>query len=287
MAESPSMGRSPVPWGDSHMQPSLSWFVVMAVVSALMLRLGVWLGRGSRRRAGLAMVLGFSLLAWWLWLHKHPEVAVRVIPVSMLSQLEGIGAVPAFMLIVGIAWSMSRLPRQRKVTLAAALLGGVYFLHGGLWMLQTTPTASFGGNMQDGVVMQTQDYSCVAAACATALNDLGLTATEAQMAELTQTRPGTGATLIRALEGLENRLAGSGFQARLVEPTYQQLMATRPPVLTPLRFETTMLHMVVLRRVNEHGVLIADPTNGEIWFDRPEFEAHFTRQALVFEPRGK
>ncbi len=265
------------------MEPSIGWFVVWALASGLMLRLGVWLGRGSRWRAGLAMVLGFALLGWWVWLNRNPQIAVQTIPLSILSHIEGIGAVPGFMLVVGVAWSMCHLPRQRKVTLVAVALGGLYFLHGGLWMLQTTPTTSFANSIQGGLVMQSQDYSCVAAACATALSDLGLPASEARMAELTQTRPGTGATLIRAMEGLRRQLAGSRYRARLVEPTYEQLMALRPPLITPLRFEATMLHMVVLRQVDEHGVLVADPTNGEIWLERAHFEQFYTRQVLIFE----
>ena len=85
-------------------------------------------------------------------------------------------------------------------------------------MIQSTPRNAFGRQTSSGPVMQSQDYSCVPAACATALNQLGLPTTEAEMAELTQTRPGTGATLIRALAGLRERLAGTSFSVELVQP---------------------------------------------------------------------
>ncbi|MEX0777990.1 MAG: cysteine peptidase family C39 domain-containing protein [Phycisphaeraceae bacterium] len=268
------------------MPTSVGWFICMAALSALFLSAGVWAGQGPRRRAALGLVLGFACLILWTWLHHHPAVAVNMIPPSMLAYLEGVGAVPFFMLIVGICWSMSRLPRQRKVMGFAMALGWLYFINGGLWMLQSTPTASFGRSITGGVVMQSQDYSCVAAACATALTRLGLPATEADMAEFTQTRPGTGATLIRAYEGLRLALGHTRWNVVLCQPTYEQLAVARPPILTPVSFESGQRHMVVIEAINSRGVQIADPVSGTLFLSREEFLVVYTGQVLLFEPRG-
>jgi ABC-type bacteriocin/lantibiotic exporter with double-glycine peptidase domain len=132
-------------------------------------------------------------------------------------------------------------------------------------------------------IRQSQDYSCVPAACATALNLLGLPSTEMQMAELTQTRPGTGATLIRALDGLDRRLMGTGWRAVLLEPSVGELERLPLPALTPLQFEASRQHMVVVSRFAYDGVWVMDPMDGYTYFSREEFEAAYRRRVIVFE----
>ena len=55
------------------------------------------------------------------------------------------------------------------------------------------------------------------------------------------------------------------------------------PAITPLRFEATRLHMVVLRRFTDKGVWVDDPTSGPMLLTQQEFEPIYTGQALVFD----
>ena len=261
---------------------SVTWFVVMAAVAVLALMLGRALGR-EQRHCWPGLLLGVTLLGAWAYLAHHPAVAVRVIPLSVLSQVEGTAAVPAFMLIIGIIWSRSRLPRQRRVAAWAVVLGAVYFLQGGMWMLQTTPQVGFARGVHHGPVLQSQEYSCVPAACATALNMLDIYTSESEMAQLTQTRPGTGATTLRALNGLNRRLAGTAYTARIVSARPDQLATLPMPALTPLQFERSRRHMVTILRTNQWGVWIADPIDGTMCLDWEYFDRVYTRQVLVFE----
>ena len=264
------------------MSATIVWFVALAVVTGLAFTFGRWLGSGSRQRAWMALGLGFMGLGLWAWLMRHPVVAVHMIPLSLLAHIEGTGAAPMFMLVLGVVFALAQRPRQRRVVYFAIGLGGLYFVNGGLWMLQTTPASVLGNSVQGRVVLQTQDYSCVPAACATALNRLGYPSSEAEMALMTQTRPGTGATVIRALEGLRQRLAGTGVRPELVQPTYEELTAAPMPAVTALQFEATRRHMVVLERVAAKGVLLADPEIGEYFLDRPDFAKVYTGQAIIF-----
>lgn len=232
------------------------------------------------------VTIGVLLLVIWAWLTWNPAVAVHAIPAGLLTYLEGVAAVPVFMLICGVAWSCSTLPRQRRVTALAAAMGLIYFVQGGMWMLQTTPRSALGEQIvvdPSGVVYQSTEFSCVPAACATALTQLGVPTTEADMAELTQARPGTGSTLIRAMNGLQQRLADSPIEVHLVEPDYEQLTSLPLPALTPLRMGTTQRHMVVLTHVNEQVVSLIDPQEGRVLYYRDDFEEVFEGQVLVFE----
>ena len=263
---------------------STLWFVIIAAVCCLMWLAGVRLGRGPTWLGRCTLLIGIVLMLSWGWLMRHPATAVQVIPVSLLSRIEGVGGVPLFMLVLGVAWARSQLTRQKHVVAWAMMFGAVYFVNGGLWLLQETPAAVMGQTVSPGgEVLQSQDYSCVAAASATTLNLLGVPSTEAQMAELTLTRPGTGATIIRALDGLARRLEHEPLQPVLLEPDWDELTRLPLPALTPLQFESTRRHMVTLTRISPTHVWIMDPVDGYGCKERDEFLAIYRGQAIAFE----
>ncbi len=264
---------------------ALLWFLLMSSLTLLALITGCWLGRRSKTIARLTLALALILLFAWVYLIHTPALAVVMIPASILTYLEGTAAAPLFMIVIGCALAFAHLPRQRRLVKIAMLCGLFYFLNGGFWMLQTTPTAVLGRDLpEDGAVLQSQDYSCVAAACATALVRLGLHATEAQMAELTQTRSGSGATLIRALDGLERRLTGTRFQPRLLQPTYDQLSMLPMPIITPIQAERSR-HMITLLRFNRYGAWLVDPVVGEFFMVHEDLRAVYTGQVIIIAPR--
>lgn len=261
---------------------SVNWFVGIALVTALAWLVGVRLGQRSAWTAAWVITLGVALMIGWGWLIRHPATAVHVVPVSLLSRIEGVGGVPMFMLILGAAWSRSAVTRQRVVIAWAMMFGAIYFVNGGRWLLQETPSAVMGQSVKPGDIRQSQDYSCVPAACATALNLLGVPSTEMQMAELTQTRPGSGATIIRALDGLERRLRGGDLRPVLLEPTVAELKSLPLPVLTPLQFEVARRHMVVVSRVTDQGVWVMDPMDGYQFYSHHEFAEIYRDQVIAF-----
>lgn len=261
-----------------------TWLATLAVGGFL---LGMRLGRGSDRRAVVVLLMAISLIGLWSWLLRNPSVAVNAVPVWLLSHVEGAGAVPLFMVVTGVAWSRAQRPSQKRATILAAFFGVVFFVQGSMWMLQTTPRSVLGSKRQGVLTMQSQDFSCVPAACATALNKLGIYTTEAEMAELTQTRPGTGSTLIRAMDGLNTRLAGTPFEAELVEPSIEELMTLRPPLVTPLQFEARQLHMVTIIGIHRGIIRVADPEAGLMHLVPEEFERFYTGKVIRFGTSGK
>lgn len=265
---------------------SVGWFLILAALSCGGFLIGTRLGHAAPRRAWITMSASLLLILIWQWLQQQPHLVVLAIPAHILSYMEGIAAVPLFMLIVGTLWSLATFPRQRRWAAVGLMVGVLYFLSGGWWMLQSTPRQAFAHSLvEDGVVMQSQDYSCVPAACATATQYLGLPTSEAEMAQLTNTRPGTGATLVRALAGLQTRLSGTEWHPRLMQPNYRQLMALEGPMVAPLQFELTRRHMVVILKTGPFSVQIADPYSGMVEMDRREFEQVYGGMVILFERR--
>jgi Peptidase C39 family len=272
------------------MDPTVSWFVSIASLSSLAWAGGYYMGRRSAGHARAVLLIGLASMGTWLWLHYNPAVAVRVIPLSILSQIEGVGNVPFFMLLLGLAWARSQRARQKRLVLWAVVLGIVFFVNGGLWMLQSTPEQSFagtpaGGPGADEPVRQSEEYSCVPAACAQVLDLLGIPTSERQMARLTQTRPGTGATTLRAMQGLSQRLQGTGYTVELLEFKVSELRSLPCPALTPLQYESTIKHMVTVTAVTPIGLQIIDPIDGPMLLGWKTLETVFTGEVLVFDRR--
>lgn len=266
------------------MDGSAIWFLV-----AVALGVGGWLaGLHAARRwswVGRSMIFAsLVMLIAWAWLQRHPAVAVQVMPVGVLSRFEGVGGVPLFMMICGAAWALCGKVGQRRLILAASCFGGLYLLQGGLWMLQVTPASALGVQPSPDV-RQSEDWSCVPAASATALNLIGYPSSESQMAQLVRARPGTGATTVRALDGLRQRLRGTPHRAELVAADYQTLLTMPMPSLTPLQFEPTQRHMVTLIDVNAKMVTMIDPTFGPLVMSRIEFEEVYREELIVLRRR--
>ena len=243
---------------------TIYWFVSIASISSLAWAGGYYLGKHSVAVARTSLLCGLMLMLVWCWLHYHPAVAVNIIPLSILTKIEGVGSVPIFMLLLGLAWSRAKLPRQKRVISWAIMFGGVFFINGALWMLQSTPEQSFATTVEGGVVKQSQEYSCVPAACAQALDLLGIPTSEQQMANLTLTRPGTGSTILRALDGLTKRLENTHYTVELLEVTPEELRQLPYPIVTPLRYEPARLHMVTITGAGKSSVTVADPIEGNL-----------------------
>lgn len=264
------------------MASSMIWFAATVAAGVLAWITGLRLGRTDGRRAWGWAAGATVLLLIWAWLSRNPAVAVAAIPVRVLSRIEGVAAVPLFLLILGVAWARSGLTRQRAVVVAAVIVGVLHLLRGGGWMLRMTPASSFARTIDRDMVMQSQDFSCVAAACATVLNRMGIYTSEAEMARLTHTTPGSGATIVRAMDGLAQRLAHTPWRVELVQPTYAQLRSLPMPLLATVQSGPLQHHMLVVESANDRHVWVLDPAGGRLIMDAGDFARSFTGSAIVF-----
>jgi len=265
------------------MLESTVWFVMVFSAAAMAAAAGMKVGRGPVAAWRCTLVFAVGAMFAWAWLVRRPDVAVQLIPVGVLSKIEGVAAVPVFMLMIGIAWTRSRQTRQRSVVATAAALGLLYFVQGGLWMLQPVPTTGLTSTASASPIMQSRDDTCVAAASATTLGLLGVETTEAEMAGLTDTRAGGGSTTVRALHGLRRRLAGTGVRAELVAADYDALRSMPMPVMTPVERDPGRYHMVTLINIGRTGLQVLDPASGFLYIDRASFDATYTGRVIVFD----
>lgn len=264
--------------------PTWNWFLVISTLTILSLFVGVLLARRSLMSAASTMVIALTGVVAFAWLQRNPSVLVYLGPVELIKHIEGVAAAPFFMLFVGAAWGASEQTRQKRIAFAAGMLGLIFFVQGSLWMLLPSPAMILNDDRTGGEVRQTTNFTCAPAAAATALNLVNVVTSEAEMAELTQTRPGVGASLIRTLAGMNKRLAGSGYEAMIVNVDYDTLIASPYPFLTTMRDDQTRMfssHMVAVDVVNHRSVRILDPEMGRTSMTRGMFDQLRQRDVIM------
>lgn len=262
------------------------WFVALALLTAVSLVAGCWWARHSPYRGWVLAAFGLVCLCTCTWFQRNPVSAANLIPVGSLQYLEGTAAVPFFMLILGVGWSHARKLRERGFLGFAVMIGALFFLQSGVWMITATPVHQFDETQTDHiVVMQSQKYSCVPAASATALNMLGYESTEAQMAAYTHTRPLLGSTTIRAAEGLTRRLDGTGIGVRIIKADVTQLAQLPSPMLLTVNFDANSRynHMIVVLETNAYGAHVSDPTDGLFFIPWSALKSAIAGPAIVFD----
>ena len=70
--------------------------------------------------------------------------------------------------------------------------------------------------------------------------------------------------------------------AKVCEPTYEQLQVVSLPAVTPVRFEATQHHMVVLTDIGLQGAWVADPGEGMLFMSHEELQDAYTGKVMNF-----
>lgn len=282
---------------------SACWFVLLVLSCLTAFRAGRWIGASASSPAvegavvlqtakwtrpwllrQLAIALSVIVLIGWTWLVNHPSLASRFIDADVLKYLEGTASAGPALVLLGAASRRATSQRQRAFVVTGVIACSAFFLYGSAWMLQSTRPEDFSTFNRAGVVRQSQRFSCVPAACATALNRIGVPTTEAEMAQLTQTRWGTGATLVRALSGVNQRLASTSYHATIEQADWRRLCDADGPSIVLMRFESPRYHMATVLAAKPHVVLLADPAQGMMWLSREQFEESYTGSAILIHP---
>jgi predicted double-glycine peptidase len=264
---------------------SITWFVLLMLVTLALAWLGQRAAQLPGRGAGVVGIAGLLTLMVLSYLGHHAALMLHVLPLHVVQYLEGTVGLPVLGLVLALAWSKSTCLRQRVVVGAGTAVAVLVFLYSSAWMILPAPRATFSQEVATLDTRQSTEYSCVAAASAIALGQLGLPTSEDQMAQLTRTRPMTGASVIRAAWALNHRLQGAGVDARVIRGNWQTLAHLPMPALCTLQFDRRRVHMVTVLEVRENYALIVDPNDGQIWFPRGAFEMHSDGAIIALLPQ--
>ncbi len=179
--------------------------LLMLVLCVTVFLYGLRLQRGQHtRRAPLVIYASCGLMVIYLTLIWNSPLLVRLLPFSSAVVLGN--CLPLFgSLYAGICVGASAIPRYRRIFLSTALLGlGVFSLVHPL----TGETPKCVLSASDRMFQpQSTAYTCSAACAAGVLRMHGISASEAEMAELCLTREGTH--WLGVYRGLKLKTAGT------------------------------------------------------------------------------
>lgn len=230
--------------------------------------------------AGCFLLLGVYAFANWVPLASLPQ---RVVFASQRDT----ALLLALTIPILLGLLAARLPEvdNRKalhVFCLVALLypAGAFFMTG--WdapELRTLHTTF----SEEGVCLQTTDYTCGPAAAVTALRILGIDAEEGALAlqagsnSFTGTGPRELGEAMRVLYGVAYTLAVD----RRIEP-----YAGRVPFLVDISIHPFLDHWVTVLEITDGGILVADPYTGLEEMEPEEFHRVWNRRLLLLHPES-
>ena len=183
-------------------------------------------------------------------------------------------------LSLGVATvKMSSVGGRRLIPVMAAAL--FLMVEQRLWVLATVDHSLFNGRPdEDGVCIQSTDFTCGPAAASTLLTHIGFQTDEKEMAILSGASPLTGTDLFSLCRGLNEKVFDEGYRVSLVRSNWAALREMKIPALASLRDRALVDHWVVVFGADEHGVTVGDPFEGKYVMPKEYFLERW-REKLV------
>jgi len=238
----------------------MTWLVLSLALFAGFFALGAWVGLRRARAApwsvGGAVVLIFLRILWRL----YPQFEYPFFPFDWYVEVRPWWVFAPAQFAVGVgAAKMS----TKGARVGVAMLGLLLWVVSGQRMVLSymLPQDEMKGTPDEkGVVRQTTDYTCGAAAAATVLTQMGVRATEREMAELCGTNAFTGTDEFGVAKGLRARLPGA--RVRVLGGDWEDLKRAPMPAAVTIRHVPWIDHWVVVLEVQDAAVIVGDPVGG-------------------------
>ena len=261
---------------------SALWRTIWPVLVAWLVASGAARCRGNRKLIWLAAVLVALAAASTIAGNLH--AGWRFVADRGWRWLGGARLVMGWAAVAWVA-AVSVRPRARHAAwLVAALLlpicsGGPAALW---WLGRDNAMANFADAR--GLVKQTTRSSCVPAASAMLLQRAGIRASEGQMAAVVGTVPRVGTDMAQMVTRLDGYLRRRGLGARGAVASLDRARRLGRPFLAELQLSPTLLHCVLVERVEADRVIVADPLLGRRYtWTRARFAEYWLGDCIWLE----
>lgn len=249
------------------MMISIAWFVSLAVLAAAMYLLGLRLGKSPAAARYPLLITAVIAIGCAAALRFRPVLLHQLLPLEISIWIDGLVALFPWMMLVGMLQTGPDSPNLKRAAPLMVVLGVVYFLFGGIWMI--LPTVQVGEPEKTsaaGIILQNRHDTCVPSSCANALRLMGIPASEERMCEVAMVKPSRGSSLARAAYGLRDYLSKYEMRVELKDLSADEVasVARRDrPALVVIRSGFVADHMVaLLGKTDDGNVLIANPSPG-------------------------
>lgn len=247
----------------------LTQAIVKLVIVLAVAVLSAWAGYKITRLASRAWLVcflaAFAAILPVILLHRIPLLAYRP-GFGWLAD----GLNEFYVLIIFIPFIFAilvpRLPvrRQRYVVGLLAVLMTVYFtvppfLDPALLRLKMRNADTW---VENGVCMQTTNYTCGPASAVTALRQFGIHATESEMAIASSCTRTWGTSEFKLAKAIRTRYGARGIRCETKRFDRVEDLRGLCPVIIIVKFQPLVDHFVTVLSVGDDGVLVGDPMKG-------------------------
>jgi predicted double-glycine peptidase len=272
---------------------NMSLIIGLWLIAGLAAATGWFMGSFSRKTASIIAAATCLFLVAGTYLSMHPTLLPSAIMYPALLKLYESWFAPPALLILALTFRQSQRgnTRVRFSPLATSAFGAAVLITASVMLLQRH--YAFESVAQDlrrprvdrnGVVRQSTNYTCAAAACATLLRRLDVEpdASERELAPICGTRRNDGAPSLGMAVALNSIAAPKGWNVRLMMPDWDELCRMKMPVVVSVKYSAKRNHALVVCDVNpKRGVLVADPSHGLYWESAETFKRKFNHEAVA------
>ncbi|HYE62988.1 MAG TPA: cysteine peptidase family C39 domain-containing protein [Phycisphaerales bacterium] len=273
-------------------------FVIQVVLALAAALAAPWVGRRGRGVWLTVLIAATVVMACWPLIRVFTPDAVALLGVRTVVCTELTAMIVPATLFFGIVAGKVPNKRDGRMLLVLSAAVGLYFVKAGAWMVWPAgggvgeeARGGVGGTKIDGagVCRQSTGYTCVAASMVTLLQARGVPADEAEMARLSYTEIGGGATDSRALLALRTKLdahqsaTGERLHAAYGRMDAAGLIAAAKPCLVQMDWGFFVSHMVPVMDADSERVIIGDPLEGTRSVPMAEFVREWKGRAITVE----
>jgi hypothetical protein len=232
-----------------------------------------------------------SVLIAVLLIAKH-NGALQILPVlSWIATSRAKFVILSLAVTTGLTSPLSRLPRKSEKLLVCIVMVVVVSWFSVLPFLSA---ALIKGRLENlstrfdshGVCLQGTAYTCGPAAAVTALEKLGLSANEGEIALLAHCSPVTGTLPACLCAALADRYAGQGLVCRYRYFNSISQLKKAGVTLAIIRDAFLLDHCVAVLEVSDHTVTVGDPMAGLRVIPHKQFEQIWRFSGIVLNRDG-
>ncbi len=271
------------------MNPWVESFVALVVAAGGVL-VGAWFSRLPKPYWLLGYLFPLTAIVVYSLISRAPQL-VFLPPFSWLLMGRSKLVVMGFIVTMVLTTPLLKLPKRRDrfavslimvcITMAMSVWPCLApaFCHGQLASLTTKID-------EDGICLQSTDYTCGPASAVTALRKLGFAADEGDIAILASTAPSTGTPPDILAEALQKRYGPEGLVAAYRKFADVNELRGSGLVLAVIKFNLIMDHYVTVLKADNHEVTVGDPLTGVHRYTYSEFAAEWRFVGVVMSRKA-
>jgi len=253
------------------------WLEVFGVV--LLTAVGLLLGWSFSRLPGRYWMIGYFLGAvpvFMLWFGRTHSQWERIAPFSWVCAGRTKFAVVGLLALLILLPPLSRVSQPRLRRLVYGFLA-VFVWFNAVWpflspMLNRSYLLSLTTRLdQDGICLQSTDYTCGPAASVTALRRLNLPADEGELAVLAHTSSAVGTPPDILCSTLRSKYQHAGLRCQYRHFQSVSELRDAPLTIAVINYGPLVDHYVTVLDVTDKNVTVGDPLEGKVQLTHADF----------------